>query len=49
MPAFRSGLEAGADAIELDVRLTKDEPLVVFHDWSLKRASNGDGPVNHTL
>ncbi len=37
----------GADAIELDVRLTKDEQLVMFHDWSLKRTSNGDGPVNH--
>ena len=47
MPAFRNALKAGADAIELDVRLTKDEQLVVFHDWSLKRTSNGDGPVNH--
>ena len=47
MLAFRSALEARADAIALDVRLTKDEQLVVFHDWSLKRASNGDGPVNH--
>ena len=48
MPAFRNALEAGGgDAIELDVRLTKDEQLVMFHDWSLKRTSNGDGPVNH--
>ena len=47
MPAFRNALEAEADAIELDVRLTQDEQLVVFHDWSLKRTSNGDEPVNH--
>lgn len=47
MPAFHNALEAGADAIELDVRLTRDGQLVVFHDWSLKRTSNGNGPVNH--
>ena len=27
--------------------MTKDEQLVMFHDWSLKRTSNCDGPVNH--
>ena len=47
MPAFRRALAGGADGIELDVRLTKDDNLVVFHDWSLKRTSDGYGPVNH--
>ncbi len=47
MPAFRNASEAEVDAIELDVRLTQDEQLVVFHDWSLKRTSNGDEYVNH--
>ena len=47
MLAFRRAVASGADGIELDVRLTKDEKLVVFHDWSLKRTSDGYGPVNH--
>ena len=45
--AFRKALDLGADGIELDVRLTKDEKLVVFHDRCLDRTSNGNGPVNH--
>ncbi|HIM37525.1 MAG TPA: hypothetical protein EYM38_05795 [Dehalococcoidia bacterium] len=45
--AFRAALDIGADGIELDVRLTKDEKLVVFHDRRLDRTSDGNGPVNH--
>jgi glycerophosphoryl diester phosphodiesterase len=37
LPAFQSACESGADGIELDVRLTSDGQLVVFHDRSLKR------------
>ena len=44
--AFQKALELGADGIELDVRLTKDDQLVVFHDRRLERTSNGNGPVN---
>lgn len=47
IPAFRKALDLGADGIELDVRLTRDEKLVVFHDRFLDRTSNGSGPVNH--
>ena len=47
MPAFRNALEAWADAIQLDVRLTRDGQLVVVHDWSLERTGNGNGPMNH--
>lgn len=35
--AFRTALEYGARAIELDVQLTKDEVPVVVHDYKLKR------------
>ena len=45
--AFTKALELGADGIELDVRLTRDNELVVFHDRCLERTSNGFGPVNH--
>ena len=48
LPAFQRALEAGADGVELDVRLTRDGQLVVFHDRNLDRTSNGTGPVNHS-
>ena len=47
IPAFKKALELGADGIELDVRLTREGKLVVFHDRCLDRTSNGKGPVNH--
>ena len=47
LPAFRSALTNGADGVELDVRLTLDSQLIVFHDRKLDRTSNGQGMVNH--
>ena len=47
LPAFQRARELGADGVELDVRLTRDGRLVVFHDRNLDRTSNGTGPVNH--
>lgn len=35
--AFKSAIECGASAIELDVQLTKDRVPVVVHDYKLKR------------
>ena len=35
----------GADAIEFDVQATSDGHLVVIHDISLERTTNGSGPV----
>ena len=45
MTAFRLAAEAGY-GIELDVRLTKDGRLVVFHDDTLDRVTNGTGRVD---
>jgi glycerophosphoryl diester phosphodiesterase len=45
MEAFRLGVEAGADAIELDVHLTADGQLAVIHDESLDRTTDSSGPV----
>ncbi|HVN49508.1 MAG TPA: glycerophosphodiester phosphodiesterase family protein [Bacteroidota bacterium] len=40
----------GIDMIELDVRLSKDEEVIVFHDRSLQRTSTGNGPArNYSL
>src|SRR5947209_19396043 len=36
LPAFFSAAEAGYDAAELDVQLTRDDRLIVFHDFRLK-------------
>lgn len=35
----------GCDGIEFDVQLTKDHELVVIHDWSVDRTTNGTGQV----
>lgn len=43
MPAFEAAIESGADYIELDVQLTSDGELVVFHDEDIKRTTNGTG------
>jgi len=42
MAAFRGGIEAGADWIELDIHLTSDGQLVVLHDLTTKRVGNID-------
>jgi glycerophosphoryl diester phosphodiesterase len=45
MEAFRLGVEAGADAIELDVHLTADGQLAVIHDETLDRTTDRGGAV----
>jgi glycerophosphoryl diester phosphodiesterase len=37
MAAFEAGLKAGADILELDVQLTADGQVIVFHDFTLGR------------
>ncbi len=43
--AFAAALALGAEAIELDVQLTADGELVVIHDETLDRTTDGRGPV----
>jgi glycerophosphoryl diester phosphodiesterase len=43
--AFDRGLAAGADGLELDVRLSADRIIVVCHDETLDRTTNASGPV----
>ena len=48
--AFQAAIDAGADMIELDVLLSKDREMVVIHDESLDRTTNGQGMVkDYTL
>jgi glycerophosphoryl diester phosphodiesterase len=45
MYAFRKALRAGADMLELDIGVTKDGKVVVLHDTTLNRTTNGRGTV----
>jgi glycerophosphoryl diester phosphodiesterase len=45
MEAYRLGVEMGADAIELDVHLSQDGELVVIHDETVDRTTDGTGAV----
>ena len=50
LPAFQQAIDAGADMIEFDVRLTTDKQFIVIHDPTLERTTSGCGIVeNHTL
>lgn len=46
MASFKRGIELGIDILELDVRHTKDDSLVVMHDASVDRTTNGTGKVS---
>lgn len=45
LKGFRYALDLGVDMIECDVHLTRDEHLVVIHDDTVDRTSNGSGEV----
>ena len=45
MPAFRAAAELGVDQIETDVRVSADGELVLIHDATLERTTNGRGKV----
>lgn len=50
MSAFRHAVEIGMRFVELDVQMTRDGELVVIHDETLDRTTNGSGPVrDYTL
>ena len=43
--AFDAALGRGADALELDVRATRDGVVIVLHDPTVDRMTDGSGPV----
>jgi glycerophosphoryl diester phosphodiesterase len=45
IPAYEAALAAGADALQLAVHLSADDQLVVIHDATLERTTDGQGPV----
>ena len=45
LASFERAAQLGADWVELDVHLSRDGALVVIHDETLDRTTNGSGPV----
>lgn len=45
MESFRASEALGVDQIEIDVRVTKDNELVIIHDATVDRTTNGTGLV----
>ena len=43
---FRRAIDLGVDVLEMDVHRTKDGQLVVLHDATLDRTTNGTGPLD---
>ncbi len=44
--SFQKAIELGVDAIELDVRITKDQQIVTIHDADVKKTTNSEGLVS---
>ncbi len=44
--SFKKAIELGVNAVELDVRRTKDSEIVVIHDADIKKTTNGEGLVS---
>jgi glycerophosphoryl diester phosphodiesterase len=45
LSAFRQAADKGADAIEFDVKLTSDGQVIVLHDQTVDRTTNGTGNI----
>src|SRR5215208_6600805 len=43
--AFKRSVKAGADMLELDVGVTRDDKIVVSHDTTLDRTTSGKGTI----
>lgn len=47
LPAFLNAIRNDYDGIELDIRKTKDNKIVVLHDALINRTSNGTGYIKN--
>jgi len=45
LPAFQQALQKGADGVELDAKLTADGHVIVIHDATVDRTTDGKGKV----
>ena len=49
LKSFAKGIELGCQRVELDVHVSKDGALVVIHDATVERTTNGRGAVRDKL
>ena len=47
LATYKDALKVGVDYIEIDVRTTLDGKLVILHDATLNRTTNGEGPLKN--
>lgn len=45
LAAFSRAIQAGSDLVEMDLRLSRDAQVIVFHDRELDRTTDGEGPA----
>src|SRR3972149_11091012 len=45
LPSFQQAIQKGADGVELDAKLTADGHVIVIHDPTVDRTSDGNGRV----
>lgn len=46
LPSFQKALDLNADGIELDVHVSKTGELIVIHDFTVDRTTNGSGAIS---
>lgn len=46
LPSFSQAIQKGADGVELDAKLTSDGHVIVIHDSTVDRTTNGSGKVS---
>lgn len=46
IPAIESAIKMGVDIVEIDLKMTKDSVLVLSHDQTINRCTNGKGMVS---
>jgi glycerophosphoryl diester phosphodiesterase len=50
LESFHTAISMGVEWVEFDVKITRDQIPIIFHDDTLERTTNGNGPVqNYTL
>ncbi len=45
LPSFQQAIQKGADGVELDAKLTSDGHVIVIHDTTVDRTTNGKGRI----
>src|SRR5512141_36930 len=45
LPAFQQAIQKGADGVELDAKLASDGHVIVIHDTTVDRTTNGMGRI----